>query len=188
MLKEIRMTNGKGSPVTIKHDETAVLMCWTGIHGTEIQERYPFIKTLFSREETIQKLRNDMEKAGFLEIIENKEYGYELTPNVGKALPFTVTIVGDVNDGDYITTKRGYSKENFELKIVEQLRRLREIATIAYENDKQFYDGTEFSFEGECPDLEIPKDNYLEAECHTLIGIGVEYIDPETGLSYQVSY
>jgi hypothetical protein len=92
---------------------------------------------------------------------------YKLIEKPNKELDsFKVTIVGDANDGDYVTTIRSYPKDKFEQKILPDLIELRD----------------NYSKEYKLPDfetgwLDIPYGEY--DCCHSLEQLSVEYTDKD---------
>lgn len=86
---------------------------------------------------------------------------------------FKVTIVGDSNDADYITTTRWYSKSIFESQIINGLNDLNKKASDSYELRE---------YENEYG-LELPHSDW--DICHSLESVSVEYVDEE-GVSWDV--
>jgi hypothetical protein len=167
--------------VEVTSSDNGFLSKWELVDGTFSYREYAI--------EELSELLSKIRANGYVKIIENKEFGYKKVPMIGSTLPIVVSIVGDVNDGDYITTSKGYTEDEFQDKILSELRLLRKIAAISYENDGCFRNSDkEIVFQTECPNLSIPKDSQGDIECHTIIGVGVVFIDPKTGLSYQITY
>lgn len=93
---------------------------------------------------------------------------YKLVPPEQKDRnKFTVTIIADSNDGDYITTINTYSKVFFEETILRDLVELLEDFSGDHELD---------TYGGDFEDLPYnPNDEY--GQCHTLESIDVKYVD-----------
>lgn len=101
------------------------------------------------------------------EILENlvAEASYQLVKRTGRDLErFKVTIVGDSNDADYVTSIETYSKETFEKYVLPGLNHLHNFGSW---NDFENYDNLY--------DLSLPySDN---GRCHSLESVKVEYTD-----------
>lgn len=77
---------------------------------------------------------------------------------------FEVIIVGDMNDGDYVTTREFFSEEDFDKHVVEELIEL----LSKYSNEYKLRD-----FCAEC--IRIPFDG--QEHCHSLESVEVNYYD-----------
>lgn len=80
---------------------------------------------------------------------------------------FIVTITGDVNDGDYMTRKEEYGKEEFDEYVVDALIDLK----FNYSGSHELYD-----YPNEY-DLSIPSNEYCDGYAHTLKTLDVKYVD-----------
>ena len=101
------------------------------------------------------------------EIVENlvAEASYALLKRSGNSLErFKVTIVGDSNDGDYITKIETYSKKHFEKYILPGLNHL-----------ENFGSGHLLESYDNIYDLRLPYSDY--GRCHSLESVTVEYTD-----------
>lgn len=88
---------------------------------------------------------------------------------------FIVTLVGDANDGDYVTETMYLNKDEFE-EILPALDDLKD----NYSGSEQLED-----YPNEM-ELEIPF-NGFDGHCHTLAELSVEYID-ENGKIFDVVF
>ncbi|MNS56447.1 hypothetical protein D3C72_893060 [compost metagenome] len=94
-------------------------------------------------------------------------------PNESSRGMFTVTIVADSNDADYITTINSYSKENFENYYLDDLIDL----VKNYSERHQLSD---------CPlqDIGIPSNGW-DGNCHSLKKVVITYVD-SNGLTWDL--
>lgn len=90
---------------------------------------------------------------------------YEMTQRKGNP-HFKVTIVADMNDGDYLTTISKYSDEKFHKDVIDELMKLK--THHAYSGQLE---GAEFNY------VSIPWDSQGGMDCHSLVSLNVEYID-----------
>lgn len=91
---------------------------------------------------------------------------YTLIPKKGKEI-FKITLIADMNDGDYLTTIREYTKDRFDL-MIDEIKRAKDIVG-EYDKLRDFQ---------ECY-LSMPWDSQSGEPCHTLESIDIEYIDSE---------
>ncbi len=98
-------------------------------------------------------------------------------PNQQRVERFKVTIKGDSNDADYITTEEYYTKEKFET-IVGKLNYL----INEFGGNHQLEEFNEYVYEKEnnlkgCAELSLPCTEY--GICHTLEEVKIEYVDKD---------
>lgn len=91
---------------------------------------------------------------------------------------FIVRIVGDSNDGDYVTTENSYSKKVFEKFVLDELIHLNNYT------DEEALNG--YNNNGISEYLHIPYNGH-DGYCHTLVKVVVEYIDKD-GKTFTVKY
>lgn len=97
---------------------------------------------------------------------------YTLEPITEELNKFTVTIIADSNDADYITTINTYSKDVFEDHVANGLTELLQNYSDRHKLEE---------YEGDFDD--IPYGEY--GRCHTLESIDIKYVD-ENGLTFNV--
>jgi len=87
---------------------------------------------------------------------------------------FTVTLVADSNDGDYVTTITDYAKRTFDTFVIDDLVDLINNHSGEYQLE---------DFEGKHERLDIPYGD--NGSCHTLVSFSVSFLD-EDGFTWDV--